>query len=80
MNMTYCMWQNTNQDLQQLVNDLQDALDDGIPLSAYIEERGSVDERYAIKGVRRKCQELLDILGTMEAIEKEMHEDYGDEG
>jgi hypothetical protein len=74
------MWQNTNLSLQQIVNDLQDTLDEGIPLSAYVEERGTVDERYAIKGVRRKCQELLDILGTMEAIEKEMHGDYGDEG
>ena len=78
--MTYCMWQNTNQSLQQIVNDLQDTLDEGIPLSAYIEERGTVDERYAIKGVHRKCQELLDILNTMEATEKEMHEDYGEEG
>lgn len=69
--MTYCMWQNTNQDLQQLVNDLQDALDDGIPLSAYVEERGSVDERQAVRRVRSKCQELLDILGTMEAYEME---------
>ena len=75
MNMTYCMWQNTNLSLQQIVNDLQDTLDEGIPLSAYIEERSSVDERWAIKGVRRKCQELLDILNTMESIEKEMMED-----
>ena len=69
--MTYCMWQNTNLSLQQIVNDLQDTLDEGIPLSAYVEERGTVDERYAIKGVRRKCQELLDILNTMEAYEME---------
>jgi hypothetical protein len=49
-------------------------------LSAYVEERGSVGERQSINRVRLKCQELLDILGTMEAIEKEMHEDYDDEG
>ena len=71
MNMTYCMWQNTNLDLQQIIYDLQDALDNDIPLSAYTEERSSIDERYAIEGVRRTCQELLDIIGTMEAIEND---------
>lgn len=72
MNMTYCMWRNASNSLIQLIEDTEDALDRGESLKEYTERRGDIGEQYAIKATIKQCQELIDILGTMQGIQNEL--------
>ena len=61
--MSYCMWENATQTLQQLVNDLEETYDS---LQQYTQERSSEEERVSIKRVRKQCEKIVELLEDME--------------
>jgi hypothetical protein len=61
--MSYCMWENATQTLQQLVNDLEETYDS---LQQYTQDRSSDEERVSIKRVRKQCEKIVELLEDME--------------
>lgn len=59
-NMSYCMWENTSRDLGQLVDDVNEALEDGLSLEQFLEDKNEY-ERDAVQYVLNKCRKLLDL-------------------
>jgi hypothetical protein len=61
--MSYCMWENATQTLQQLVNDLEETYDS---LQQYTQDRSSEEESRSIKRVRKQCEKIVELLEDME--------------
>lgn len=61
--MSYCMWENATQTLQQLIYDLEETYDS---LQQYTQERSSDEERQSIKRVKRQCEKIVELLEEME--------------
>lgn len=67
-NMSYCAFENTAEDIQQLLNIMQGAAEDDMNLSEFIASRGSEYERRAVQRVLDLCEQLLVTAGDMEVM------------
>ena len=74
-NMSYCRFQNTSNDLADCVNVIEDAIDEGMSIDAFLEGMSSEEQR-----AFRRLVDLADKLqGAVEALENNMDEvDYED--
>jgi hypothetical protein len=63
-NMSYCMYQNTKRALQQILNDLDEAHEEGVTYLEYIDDL-SLEEKYAMKELDNIFEGIQDILKEM---------------
>jgi hypothetical protein len=64
-NMSYCMYENTLAAMQQIINNLNDAHDDGTLLEDYRDSLGSLQEADAFDSIRGMCKRLAAALENM---------------
>lgn len=62
--MSYCMYQNTKRALQQILNDLDEAHEEGVTYLEYIDDL-SLEEKYAMKELDNIFEGIQDILKEM---------------
>ena len=62
--MSYCMYQNTKLALQQILNDLDEAHEEGVTYFEYIDDLSS-EEKYAMKELENIFEGIQDILKEM---------------
>lgn len=72
-NMSYCRFQNTFLDLQDCVNALGEALDDGLTMREFITGL-SENEQYYFKRLLTRAQDLLSY--NEELLEAQHQEEY----
>ncbi len=67
--MSYCMYENTVAAMQQILNNLNDAHDDGTLLDEYRDSLGSLQEADAFDGIKGMCKRLAAALENMDSRE-----------
>jgi hypothetical protein len=65
-NMSYCAFENTALALQQLMEIINDELEEGRNYEEFLESRSSLEERSAVKRVRKNCEALLDLFEAID--------------
>ena len=68
-NMSYCMFENTAQDLRQIRDELREAIDNGESLKTFIGSRSSQYEKKAVTHINEYCKELLYLFETLKDAE-----------
>jgi hypothetical protein len=74
-NMSYCAFENTAADMDQLANMLYEAVENGAPLN---QQMSSYESR-AFDGMWEKCRALMELLEQHEAMVEEMKENSQEE-
>lgn len=67
--MSYCMYENTVAAMQQILNNLNDANDDGTFLDEYRDSLGSLQEADAFDSIKGMCKRLAAALENMDSHE-----------
>ena len=67
--MSYCMYENTVAAMQQILNNLNDANDDGTLLDEYRDSLGSLQEADAFDNIKGMCKRLAAALENMDSRE-----------
>lgn len=68
-NMSYCMWENTSADLNQLIADVGETLDEANPsFSEWLESKNEYERRY-VRKVIKNCRELIELFEQLEEYE-----------
>ena len=62
--MSYCAFENTAVDMQQCVNMMHEAAEEGLSLAQFLRERG----QYEAPAVRRLVQQATDLLECYEIL------------
>lgn len=74
-NMSYCMYENTVGALNQICNDLSDALDDQVTIEEYREDRSSRQEAEAFDRIKYMCEDVLRLIENLSNVEEDDEED-----
>lgn len=64
-NMSYCMYENTNAALKQILDDLRDAVDNNVSAQEYKDNLSSEYELQAFKQFRKLCESVLVELDSL---------------
>jgi len=67
-NMSYCRFENTYRDLNDCVNALGEALDDGLTFKEFLDGL-SQDEQYYFKRMLTRAQDLMDNTDELRMVE-----------
>lgn len=73
--MSYCMYENTVGALNQICNDLSDALDDQVTIEEYREDRSSRQEVEAFDRIKYMCEDVLRLIENLSNVEEDDEED-----
>jgi hypothetical protein len=67
-NMSYCAFENTSNDLQQLLNMMQEAQENGMNMDEFITSRSSKYESIAVMKVLSLCNKILQLSDDMDIL------------
>ncbi len=70
-NMSYCMYENTVQALNQICNDLGDSLDDQVTIEEYRKDRSSRQEAEAFDRIKYMCEDVLRLIENLSNVEED---------
>lgn len=70
-NMSYCMYENTVQALNQICNDLSDSLDDQVTIEEYRKDRSSRQEAEAFDRIKYMCEDVLRLIENLSNVEED---------
>jgi len=70
-NMSYCRFENTASDLRDCLNELAEAVDEGMSLKQFAASLSS-DERYALRQMIRLCADFTEAVEQLESYEEEV--------
>jgi hypothetical protein len=73
-NMSYCRFENTYRDLNDCVNALGEALDDGLTFKEFLDTL-SETEQYYFKRMLTRAQDLMDNTDELRMVESKQLED-----
>lgn len=77
-NMSYCMYENTVHALNQICNDLGDALDDQITIEEYRKDRSSRQEAEAFDRIKYMCEDVLRLIENLSNVEDDDEDDINE--
>ena len=75
-NMSYCMYENTVQALNQICNDLSDALDDQVTIEEYRKDRSSRQEAEAFDRIKYMCEDVLRLIENLSNVEEDEFNEF----
>jgi len=70
-NMSYCRFENTASDLRDCLNELAEAVDEGMSLKQFHASL-SEDERRALRQMIRLCADFTEAVEQLESYEEEV--------
>ena len=70
-NMSYVMYENTVGALNQICNDLSDALDDQVTIEEYRKDRSSRQEAEAFDRIKYMCEDVLRLIENLSNVEED---------
>ena len=70
-NMSYCAYENTVSAMQQICDDLSEALDDQMSLDEYRGARSSRQEAEAFDRIKYMCEDMLSLIRNLNNVEEE---------
>jgi hypothetical protein len=65
------MFENTAQDLNQIIGEMSEAIDNNVSLSEFMKSRSSKYEANAVRNLRRLINDLNDIYDEMLTLDDE---------
>ena len=69
-NMSYCAYENTVSAMQQICDDLSEALDDHMSLDEYRKARSSRQEAEAFDRIKYMCEDMLRLMENLSYVEE----------
>lgn len=75
-NMSYCMYENTVGALNQICNDLSDALDDQVTIEEYRKDRSSRQEAEAFDRIKYMCEDVLRLIENLSNVEEDEFNEF----
>ena len=75
-NMSYCMYENTVQALNQICNDLSDSLDDCVTIEEYRKDRSSRQEAEAFDRIKYMCEDVLRLIENLSNVEEDEFNEF----
>ena len=75
-NMSYCMYENTVGALNQICNDLSDALDDQVTIEEYRKDRSSRQEAEAFDRIKYMCEDVLRLIENLNNVEEDEFNEF----
>ena len=69
-NMSYCRFENTASDLDDCLSAMQEALDEGVSLSAFHKSLSSSYEKHSFRKLIALCEEIVNTAEQMEELEE----------
>lgn len=69
-NMSYCAYENTVSAMQQICDDLSEALDDQMSLGEYRKARSSRQEAEAFDRIKYMCEDMLRLMENLSYVEE----------
>ena len=69
-NMSYCAYENTVSAMQQICDDLSEALDDQMSLDEYRKARSSRQEAEAFDRIKYMCEDMLRLMENLSYVEE----------
>ncbi len=66
-NMSYCIFENTSNDLSQCIGELQDAVDNGVSTTDFKNNLSSSYERAGFESLVEQCRSLLELIEAMDS-------------
>ena len=75
-NMSYCMYENTVQALNQICNHLSDSLDDCVTIEEYRKDRSSRQEAEAFDRIKYMCEDVLRLIENLSNVEEEEFNEF----
>jgi hypothetical protein len=64
--MSYCVFENGEQDLRTMLQQVLEAYDEGMTFGQFVKTRSSEHEGRAVRRVMELCQNLVDALGDLD--------------
>ena len=69
-NMSYCRFENTASDLRDCLNELAEAVDEGMSLKQFTDSLSSDYERSALRQMIRMCADFTEAVEQLESYEE----------
>jgi len=64
-NMSYCAFENTSKDIDQLISIVEEAMEDGVSFPEFV-DRMSAPEKRAFLRIHEKMSDLIDLMDNYE--------------